>query len=585
MTEPAKSKASSLVYSADENPPHLLAFGLAAQHVLFMASGVVLLPVLLAKTGRVNAQEVEYLAFASILVSGLTSLIQVVRIGVVGSGYVLFMGTSGAFIACTLDAVDQGGLALAASLAMLSAPAEILISYFLRFLRKIFTPAVGGVVIMLVAVTIVPITFQLWVGEAGTPGAGSRANLLIGLATFLSILVCAVFGGKKLRQWGPLVGIGCGYVAAAFFGQLSLAQFQAAGWIGLPAASWPGVDFSLRAEYWPVFIAFLIATVAGTIETVGDAVAVQKVSQRNFRKVNYDSVQGALYADGVGNFLAGLAGTTPNTTYSSNISLLELNGVASRRVGLYGAILLSGLAFFPKLTGLILDVPAAALGAATFVLIGMLFVTGLQVATMEGVTPETTMIISVAFWGGFAAENELFFANLIPEMVRPLVGNAIATGSFIALLLAALFQLKPQRRARTTVPASPANLGFLHEFTEKTAERFLLDEAVRNDLQLCCEEVFVFLCEADMREGPARNVLVRLTREENTILVELTDRSAIEDVDLPRIPSDLGAAAPEDLGHLGLVLVSKLAQDVNHLRISGWNYISFRLIRSADDTA
>ena len=133
------------------------------------------------------------------------------------------------------------------------------------------------------------------------------------------------------------------------------------------------------------------------------------------------------------------------------------------------------------------------------------------------------------------------------------------------------------------MPASPANIGTLHEFTEQTAERFRLNDAVRNDLQLCCEEVFVFLCEGDMREGPARNVLVRLTREENTILVELTDRSAIEDVDLPRIPSDLGAAAPEDLRHLGLVLVSKLAHDVNHLRISGWNYISFRLMRSADE--
>jgi NCS2 family nucleobase:cation symporter-2/xanthine permease XanP len=380
-----------------------------------------------------------------------------------------------------------------------------------------------------------------------------------------------------------LIGIGCGYGAAAFFGQLSLTQFHAASWFGLPAADWPGVEFHFRGDYWPVFIAFLIATVAGTIETVGDAVAVQKVSQRNFRKVDYDSVQGALYADGVGNFLAGLAGTTPNTTYSSNISLLELNGVASRRVGLYGAIVLCGLAFFPKLTGLILDVPAAALGAATFVLIGMLFVTGLQVATMEGVTPETTMIISVAFWGGFAAENELFFANLIPDMVRPLVSNAIATGSFIALLLATLFQLKPLRRAKMTVPASLASLETLQEFAEQKAKRFGLDESVRHDLQLCCEEVFVFLCEADAREGPARNVFVRLTREEDTILVELADRSTVEDVDLPRIPDDLGAAGPEELGHLGLVLVSKLAHDVNHLRISGWNYISFRLMRSVGE--
>ena len=65
------------------------------------------------------------------------------------------------------------------------------------------------------------------------------------------------------------------------------------------------------------------------------------------------------------------------------------------------------------------------------------------------------------------------------------------------------------------------------------------------------------------------------------MLVEITDRSWVEDVDLARVPDDLGAASLEELRHLGLVLVSKLAQDVNHLKISGRNYISFRLPRSA----
>ncbi len=578
------TRTVQLQYSADENPPHWLSLGLAGQHVLFMLSGIVLIPVLLAKTGRASLEEVEYLAFVSILVSGVTSFIQVVRFGSVGSGYVLFMGTSGAFIACTLDAVDQGGLALAASLAMLSAPLEFLISYFFRFLRKIFTPAVGGVVIMLVAVTVIPISLGLWVGDEGSPGAGSPANLLIGLATFLTMLGFAVFGSKKLRAWGPLIGIGSGYVTAALFGQLEMTNLYAAGWFGLPQADWPGIEMRFQADHWPVFIAFLIATIAGTIETVGDVVAVQKISQRNFRKVDYESVQGALYADGVGNLLAGLAGTTPNTTYSSNISLLELSGVASRRVGLYGAMLLGLVAFFPKVSGFILDIPGPALGAATFVLIGMLFVTGIRVATMEGVTPQTAVIVSIAFWGGYSAGNELFFADLIPAAVRPLVSNAIATGSAIALFLAVIFQLKPVRRTKETLRADLADLPKLQGFVDQTTERFQFDDSLQHDLQLCCEEIFVFLCEADAEEGSERTVVVRCTLEEDTVLVEITDRSSVEDIDLPRLPDDLGAASLEELRHLGLVLVSKLAHDVNHLKISGRNYISLRLPRSAGST-
>ncbi len=395
------------------------------------------------------------------------------------------------------------------------------------------------------------------------------------------MLGCAVFGSKRLRAWGLLLGLGSGYVTAALFGQLEMTNLNAAGWFGLPRADWPGIEMRFQAAHWPVFIAFLIATVAGTIETVGDVIAVQKISKRNFRKVDYDSVQGALYADGVGNFLAGLAGTAPNTTYSSNISLLELSGVASRRVGLYGAILLGLVAFFPKVSGFILDIPGPALGAASFVLIGRLFVTGVRVATMEGVTPQTAMIVSIAFWGGYAAGHELFFADLIPTAVRPLVSNAIATGSAIALLLAVIFQLKPVRRTKETLRANLTDLPKLQGFVDGTTERFQFDDSLQHDLQLCCEEIFVCLCEADAQEGSERTVAVRCTLEEDTMLVEITDRSSVEDVDLPRVPDDVGAASLEELRHLGLVLVSKLAQDVNHLKISGRNYISFRLSRSA----
>ena len=126
----------------------------------------------------------------------------------------------------------------------------------------------------------------------------------------------------------------------------------------------------------------------------------------------------------------------------------------------------------------------------------------------------------------------------------------------------------------------PADLPKLQGFVDLTTERFRCHDSLQHDLQLCCEEVFVCLCEADAEEGSERTVAVRCTLEEDTMLVEITDRSSVEDIDLPRVPDDVGAASLEELRHLGLMLVSKLAHDVNHLQISGWNYISFRLPRS-----
>jgi xanthine permease XanP len=573
----ALSKSSSnLQYAVDENPSHLMALALGVQHVLFMFSGVLLMAVLLSNAGLISQPETAYLAFVSILVCSVTTLLQVSPIGRIGSGYVLFMGTSGAFIGCTLEAVEQGGLALAAMLAMLSAPLEILMSYFFRHLRKVFTPAVGGVVIMLVAVTLIPITIDLWVGEPGTPGAGSSTNLMIGSVT-LTIIGCSFFGQRRLREWAPVTGLAAGYLAAAVTGNLEMTNLQAAGWFGMPSTGWPGIPLEFKAEYWPIFIAFGIATISGTIESVGDAIAVQRVSRRDFRKVDYTAVQGALYSDGLGNFLSGLAGTTPNTTYSGNIALIELNGVASRRVGLYGAGFLGLLAFFPKVAALILDVPGPALGAATFILIGMLFVTGIKVATMEGVSSETALIVSVAFWGGFAAQNGLFFPGLIPDAIKPLVGNGIATGSTIALLLALLFQLKPRSRVRERIPASVANLPALRRFVDNLQGRFRLRSEEMYNLHLCCEEVYVHLCEAEAPGEPDRDILFQASIENDVVLMEITDHSVAEDVDLPSPPPDLERASEEELQNLGLFLVSKLTQDVDHVRISGYNYVSFRI--------
>ena len=61
--------------------------------------------------------------------------------------------------------------------------------------------------------------------------------------------------------------------------------------------------------------------------------------------------------------------------------------------------------------------------------------------------------------------------------------------------------------------------------------------------------------------------------------MEITDRSVADDVDLPSLPDNWERASSQDLQDLGLLLVSKLAKEVRHLRISGYNYISFRIPR------
>ena len=140
----------------------------------------------------------------------------------------------------------------------------------------------------------------------------------------------------------------------------------------------------------------------GAIETVGDGVAIQRVSQRNPRATDFRVVQGALNADDVGNLLSGLAGTVPNTTYSSSIAPAEVTGIAARRVGvvigvIFIVLAFFVLAFFPKVTALVIAIPAPVAAAYVTVLLGLLFVQGMRIVIQDGVDHRKAVIVELSF--------------------------------------------------------------------------------------------------------------------------------------------------------------------------------------------
>jgi xanthine/uracil permease len=141
--------------------------------------------------------------------------------------------------------------------------------------------------------------------------------------------------------------------------------------------------------------------------------------------------------------LAGLAGTIPNTTYSGNIAIVELTGVASRQVGIFGAGILVLLAFFPWLNALVMAIPEPVLGASMFIFFALLFVTGLKLVFQSGINSRSAFITGISFWIGFAAENRLFFPDFIPAGTEAFLHNGMAVGGVTAFQS---FTLVPHKR-------------------------------------------------------------------------------------------------------------------------------------------
>ena len=101
--------ASSVRYEPDQRPPWPLAAGLALQYSILALGGVVLTVAIVLRSAGSSDAYLAWGAFGALMVSGLTTIVQVKRLGRLGSGYVLMMGTSGAFIAVSVAALVQGG--------------------------------------------------------------------------------------------------------------------------------------------------------------------------------------------------------------------------------------------------------------------------------------------------------------------------------------------------------------------------------------------------------------------------------------------------------------------------------------------
>ena len=212
------------------------------------------------------------------------------------------MGTSGAFIAVCVAALKLGGPSTLASLVVISSLFQFMLAARLSLLRRIFTPAVTGTVIMLIAATV----------------------------TLVIVVAMVLRAPPSLRLWSPVVGIAAGCVVGAPFGLYDIGGVVYAAWFGVPFHDWPGFDLVPGADFWALLPAFVVVTLVGAIETIGDGVAIQRISRRRARATDFRVVQGALNTDGMGNLLSGLGATLPNTTYSTSISLAEVTGRSIR---------------------------------------------------------------------------------------------------------------------------------------------------------------------------------------------------------------------------------------------------------------
>ncbi|MDE0137478.1 MAG: hypothetical protein OXM57_04445 [bacterium] len=568
----AERENRNVRYEPEENPPPAVTAGAGLQAATIIVAPIVLTVVIVARVAEQPESYISWAVFAALIVSGVTTVLQAVKWGRIGAGYVLVMGTSGAFIAVCVAALVEGGPATMASLIVVSSLFQYLMAARLSLLRRIFTPVVSGTVIMLITATVMPVVFD---SLTDVPeGMSSAAAPAAAVATLVTVAGLVLRAPSALRLWSPVIGIAVGCGVAALFGLYDVGPVLEAPWVGVPSGGWPGLEVTPGPEFWALLPAFVVVTLVGAIETLGDGVAIQRVSRRRQQATDFRVVQGALNADGTGNLLSGLAGTLPNTTYSSSVSLAEVTGIAARRVGAVIGIIFVAVAFLPKATALLIGIPAPVAAAYIAVLLALLFIQGVKIVLQDGLDHRKAVVAGLAFWIGVGFQNQVIYPDLLGKgFLGVLLGNGMTSGAIVAILMTSFIELTGPRRMRLELGLDSETLPKLGDFLRRFASKVGWDSDSAERLVLVGEETLSSLETAqDQTEDERRLVVAARSRAEGAELefVCASDRENLED----RL-SYLGEASEiTDVREISFRLLEHYSSSVRHQKYHGVDVVT-----------
>ncbi len=576
MTAKTDEHKTNVRYEPNDNLPRPLAVGLGLQFAVICIAGIVLTPAIVIRAGGGTESYLSWAVFAAVAISGITTILQAVRIGRIGSGYVLVMGTSATFIAVCIAAIAKGGPGMLATLVIISSLFQFLLSGRLSLLRRVLTPTVSGTVIMLIAVTVMPVAFDMM--KDLPEGAPALASPLTVLVTLVIVVGIALRGQAVLRLWAPIIGVVVGSIVAGFYGLYDTQRVAEAAWLGLPQGDWPGIRLDFGPVFWTLLPAFVFATLVGAIETIGDGLAIQRVSWRKPRAPDFRAVQGAVAADGVGNLLSGIAGTVPNTTYSTSVSVTELTGVATRSVGISVGVIFLAVAFLPKALALILAIPGPVVAAYAMVLMAMLFIVGIKLVVQDGMNYRNGLICGISFWVGAGFQAGVIFPEYFSTFAGGMLENGMTAGGLMAVIMTVFLELTAPRRRKLQAEFSVAALPEIQEFLQAFSKRSGWGEAMTYRLQAASEETLLSLLDKPGEDEAARRRLLLVAHKEGEEavleLIAAPGEGNVEDR-MALLVEQSSSQAPEQ--EVSLRLLRGLASSVHHQQYHDTDIVTVRV--------
>lgn len=430
-----------LIYGLEDRPPLYDTFFAALQHLLAIFVAIITPPLIIAGALNIDLETTGFLVSMSLFVSGIATFIQCRRLGSIGCGLLCVQGTSFSFIEPIITAGLAGGLPAIFGATIAGSVIEILVSRVLKYMRRIITPLVSGIVVTLIGLSLIKVGITACGGGeaakvAGTFGAWEH----VGLSAL--VLVIIIFFNRSsnhyLRMSSIVIGLVVGYVVSWALGIVNFSAIQDFGSLNIPVPFRYGVTFDFSAIISLGLVYLITAIEAYGDITANSLISGQPVEGEKFMK----RASGGILADGVNSMIAGIFNSFPNSIFAQNNGMIQLTGVASRYVGYFIAGMLIILGLFPGI-GLIFSLmPEPVLGGATLLMFGTVAAAGIRIIASQNINRKATLVIAISFSFGLSVELVPEILSQLPETIRNIFSSGITTGGLVAILTNALIHIK-----------------------------------------------------------------------------------------------------------------------------------------------
>ncbi|WCP69559.1 nucleobase:cation symporter-2 family protein [Vibrio tubiashii] len=436
-----------LLYTLNQKPPHGITLLLALQHMLASIGGIVAVPLIVGASIGLPNEEIVSLINAALLASGIVTMAQCIGVGPIGIRLPVVMGSSFAFLGVAIAIGREGGVASIMGSALVGSLVVIVASFYMDKVRKLFPTVVSGVVVTLIGLTILPVAMN-WVGDApaASENFATLPKLFLAIVSLGIVVAVSVYCKGAVAASAIVIGLAGGYIVALSLGMVNLDDITSAAWVGGPEPLKYGLSFQASA-----IVSMSLVYIVVIAEATGDFMALANNCNK---QISGKDLQRGLLGDGLGSTLSSILTAMPLASFSQNVGIVGITGVASRYVvaATGGLLILGGL--FPKLAAVAVTIPKPVLGGVGFVMFGMIAYAGIRMLIMAADTKRNALVICVGLASGLAVTFEPRLLQHLPHDIANFLHSGITTGTIATVLLHQLLPKSSNKEVREALTES-----------------------------------------------------------------------------------------------------------------------------------